>query len=392
LEQNYCQGYSCCGLDLNDLHGLLEHFEEHHVLGTSPAGTVIPPPATARTIRSNSNAPKKNLQYVELKRRANADLAQAQREQSARKLSNAAALDASAPFSMEDDLDMELEPEDVAPIEIQAVPAFPAGPPKQFSSALRHGLDALSIGSNPTAIGNSNFSQSLRRSTSPTASLSSPDISTPSTPLVESDFESDFDPSGSSASLHTMFAPMGTITPSMLFPPQFAAPLPDAAQDIDTDEEADPEEQAAYMSRRRQPAPSIPTGALPDFSKNQATIVMGSDPNMTTLNPLHGDGSATTQQFVAPPPTLPSGRAWVAPAAKPFKCPVPGCDKAYKQQNGLKYHRLHGHCNNRAREGSQTDGDDGRETLEEKPYGCYVGAGCGKRYKKCVRSDCGVAR
>lgn len=30
---------------------------------------------------------------------------------------------------------------------------------------------------------------------------------------------------------------------------------------------------------------------------------------------------------------------------KPYKCPAPGCDKAYKQMNGLKYHRLHGHCN-----------------------------------------------
>jgi transcription factor SFP1 len=83
-------------------------------------------------------------------------------------------------------------------------------------------------------------------------------------------------------------------------------------------------------------------------------------------------------------PTLPSGRVWVPPANKPYKCPVPGCDKAYKQQNGLKYHRLHGHCNNRA--GGATGKEaEGRETLEEKPYGCYVGAACGKRYKKCVR-------
>ncbi|KAE8229962.1 hypothetical protein CF326_g5049 [Tilletia indica] len=31
--------------------------------------------------------------------------------------------------------------------------------------------------------------------------------------------------------------------------------------------------------------------------------------------------------------------------SKPFKCLQPGCDKAYKQMNGLKYHKLHGHCN-----------------------------------------------
>lgn len=33
------------------------------------------------------------------------------------------------------------------------------------------------------------------------------------------------------------------------------------------------------------------------------------------------------------------------PVAKPFKCPNPDCDKAYKQANGLKYHRIHGSCN-----------------------------------------------
>ena len=30
---------------------------------------------------------------------------------------------------------------------------------------------------------------------------------------------------------------------------------------------------------------------------------------------------------------------------KPFKCKTYGCDKAYKNMNGLKYHRTHGACN-----------------------------------------------
>lgn len=30
---------------------------------------------------------------------------------------------------------------------------------------------------------------------------------------------------------------------------------------------------------------------------------------------------------------------------RPYKCTSPGCDKAYKQMNGLKYHRIHGQCN-----------------------------------------------
>ncbi|GJN91862.1 hypothetical protein Rhopal_004887-T1 [Rhodotorula paludigena] len=70
----------------------------------------------------------------------------------------------------------------------------------------------------------------------------------------------------------------------------------------------------------------------------------------------------------------PSGRPYTPPSEKPFKCTVPGCDKSYKQQNGLKYHRLHGHCGANA----VKDGLDPRN--EGKPYVCHV-ASCGKRYK-----------
>lgn len=33
------------------------------------------------------------------------------------------------------------------------------------------------------------------------------------------------------------------------------------------------------------------------------------------------------------------GGAGIEPENKPFKCPVIGCEKAYKNQNGLKYHK-----------------------------------------------------
>jgi hypothetical protein len=56
---------------------------------------------------------------------------------------------------------------------------------------------------------------------------------------------------------------------------------------------------------------------------------------------------------------------------KPYKCPVLGCDKAYKNPNGLKYHNQHGHCNVLSEENEQ---------LSSKPYQCTIGE-CGKRYK-----------
>ncbi|QRV95567.1 C2H2 zinc finger [Ceratobasidium sp. AG-Ba] len=66
--------------------------------------------------------------------------------------------------------------------------------------------------------------------------------------------------------------------------------------------------------------------------------------------------------------------------SKPFKCPTPGCNKSYKQANGLKYHITHGQC-------SFVPMDPRLEGLEEedydrvtRPYDCRIG-NCTRRYK-----------
>lgn len=74
---------------------------------------------------------------------------------------------------------------------------------------------------------------------------------------------------------------------------------------------------------------------------------------------------------------------------KPFKCPVIGCEKAYKNQNGLKYHKQHGHQTQQLHENGDGTfsivnpetstpypGDMGME--KEKPFKCEY---CSKRYK-----------
>ncbi|KAK4233838.1 hypothetical protein C8A03DRAFT_19157 [Achaetomium macrosporum] len=74
---------------------------------------------------------------------------------------------------------------------------------------------------------------------------------------------------------------------------------------------------------------------------------------------------------------------------KPFRCPVIGCEKAYKNQNGLKYHKTHGHSTQQLHEnGDGTFSIVNPETStpypgtlgmeKQKPHKCEV---CGKRYK-----------
>ncbi|KAI9493617.1 hypothetical protein BDB00DRAFT_938946 [Zychaea mexicana] len=57
---------------------------------------------------------------------------------------------------------------------------------------------------------------------------------------------------------------------------------------------------------------------------------------------------------------------------RPYKCQVDGCDKAYKNANGLKYHKAHGHCHEKQQDES--------ELIAKKPYRCSIGI-CNKRYK-----------
>ncbi|KAI9031686.1 hypothetical protein CLU79DRAFT_729627 [Phycomyces nitens] len=79
----------------------------------------------------------------------------------------------------------------------------------------------------------------------------------------------------------------------------------------------------------------------------------------------------TDEDFLAQAGALLASANTNANADKPYKCPVPGCDKAYKNPNGLKYHNQHGHCNLVS---------DENENVASKPYQCTIGE-CGKRYK-----------
>ncbi|KAG0015620.1 hypothetical protein BGZ80_009749 [Entomortierella chlamydospora] len=66
------------------------------------------------------------------------------------------------------------------------------------------------------------------------------------------------------------------------------------------------------------------------------------------------------------------GKTGTSNADKPYRCQVSGCDKAYKNPNGLKYHNQHGHCS--------ASGLADSEGPESKPYVCTF-MDCGKRYK-----------
>ncbi|KAL1624642.1 Transcriptional regulator of ribosomal biogenesis proteins [Neofusicoccum ribis] len=102
-----------------------------------------------------------------------------------------------------------------------------------------------------------------------------------------------------------------------------------------------------------------------------------------------GTDSELAKQLRAQQMLMANGGMFPGEEIKPFKCPVIGCEKAYKNQNGLKYHKQHGHQNQQLKENADGTfsivdpetsvpypGTVGME--KEKPYRCET---CGKRYK-----------
>ncbi|KAK6582094.1 hypothetical protein PZA11_005791 [Diplocarpon coronariae] len=98
---------------------------------------------------------------------------------------------------------------------------------------------------------------------------------------------------------------------------------------------------------------------------------------------------AYRQQQMMAMNNLPQAGLMLGEEHKPFRCPVIGCEKAYKNQNGLKYHKTHGHQTQQLHEnGDGTFSIVNPETSapypgtlgmeKEKPYKCDI---CGKRYK-----------
>lgn len=376
LEAQFFRNFSCCGLDLQDLHGLLEHFEECHVAfeddGATDGGmevememddggsegTISGPPSPRM---HHGGAPRS---VYELKKSA---------------LSSGfdAGSPSSSPASLAMELDMDMD--DTPPFHLtsphQALSshastsslsnngngtvtpsaAYRQPPMSAFDSPLQNqnGINkkkfstAMNVGSmRGIGMGMGGMMGLEALAAARTASAySTPDSSIPGTPVMEEVPGGGVDglfsvPAGSS-SIH--LNPHAGLAPSLLFP---GTPAESPPSDDNVSNAGSNSNGSGRDSIEGTPSGGV-LSALP-----------------SALHPL-GTGVQIS----------PSGRPYTPPSEKPFKCSVAGCDKSYKQQNGLKYHRLHGHCNqnNVGKEGMESRG-------EGKPYVCHV-TSCGKRYK-----------
>ncbi|KAK3817069.1 MAG: hypothetical protein JOS17DRAFT_394227 [Linnemannia elongata] len=306
LEANYCKNFSCCGLTLNDLHALLQHYEEAHVrfeeddfedefedlLGftdddgwsTHSESTPSSPQMMDRSYHSNTTttlaAAAKAAAAATVAALTAATLTQ---KPAANKKANGVSL---SDIYSEDSTFM---------IPDEAVSAFP---------------------------------NSVFRSTSI--------ISTPPSAATQA-------------------------VPATIAPP--------ASKKRDL---------TAFSSSFDTQSP---------ISKKAATSISNSRTSSLSTTDIKTDGATTSstspsyllaaeellqkrEEIVSMMESI--GRSGSSGADKPYRCSVDGCDKAYKNPNGLKYHHQHGHCS--------VPGSNEDDKSNVKPYRCTF-LDCGKCYK-----------
>ncbi len=287
LESTFCRNFSCCDQELDDLHDLLQHYEECHVKFDDMEELSSPTPPTlvhddgssgdSSSPSSPENAPgMHNGKGVAQATAIGGAAAAAAQQAAARKRS----------FGL-----------------ISSTPQNPSA----VQQPMRRNMADLP---NPLA------GRAIARAGSP---FSTPGGSIPGTPTGEADFDSLLGghgggPAFGALSLRNNYEDHNL--PSCA-PPTLFFPANSTAQTV-----------------------SNPTGAVTPGAPS--TTAQPPSAKRERLNSANGSiaGDAYNKDFDPKSFIMLPGNV-----EKPYKCPAPGCDKAYKQMNGLKYHRLHGHCN-----------------------------------------------
>lgn len=377
LEANFMRDFQCCNVTLPTLHDLLQHYEEAHATKSPHQGGHRPSQADGRAaLAAAAIAQQQNQQNQNQNRGLQPD----RTLDLQRKLSQTQTMQPHSDMDTIDDMELDEPMGDGDPTSSHLF-----SPPSQDSSQGGFGnsnqrVPHLNLSMLPSHQGFKGSQPGTPVASGRPLSLqNNPTVSSVNTPtlmanpLQNSQFRTTPDSSapGTPAELEeSMISPFGDMSmqnnPMMQAQGQFGRFSNDMV-DLCIDE----------------PAKRLfsPTGGL--NSPNAHFKLSGAQygPNSEIARRIR------EQQLLAGVPDTTALLPNEEP--KPFRCPVIGCEKAYKNQNGLKYHKAHGHNNQQLH-----DNADGTFSIvnpetsapypgtlgmeKEKPYRCEV---CGKRYK-----------
>lgn len=356
MEANYMKDYVCCDIRLDSMHELLQHYEEAHAaqpnqtMGRTPRDQQFP---SSRAANASSTAQAVQQQAQSSHNTPHQQYAQPQpsfQPGAASPLFNGQHHDQMAGFDGLDDMEMDdgmpaSQSQQPQGAQFQPQPQFGRQQPRapQININIANAFQGQGLNSADPSTPHANNQNYNTYQSNPSVSavntptltnaaaqrIATPDSSTPGTPA-----ESDID-----------YSQLGNIDYNQLMQGNY-----------------DPNS----MDMNGNGNKGFPASAL----ANNSEIAKRVRENQL-LNGLAGVGGFVGEEI------------------KPFKCPVIGCEKAYKNQNGLKYHKQHGHQNQQLKENADGTfsivdpatsipypGTVGME--KEKPYRCEV---CGKRYK-----------
>ncbi|ETW76625.1 hypothetical protein HETIRDRAFT_455141 [Heterobasidion irregulare TC 32-1] len=370
-EEEFCRNYTCCGLNLTDLHALVEHFEECHVVVVDPYNTAPAPPSSPR-------------QAPYFSQDALAALAAQHHAQQH--------LGSFDPDDMELDLDS-------SPSSSSA-----SSPPQTpISTPLASYIPSYAF-SQPGSACPSPVSAFDTTSVLPSRAGGSP--LAPFPPAHRAPVRAAEDAFNAYSGYQDYSAGMPGTVPS---PKGMRSSV--LADDRSMSEPGSPYgclPPALLFSTSTTPANTPSTSRVPSPS-NGAASYLPLSAHASTSASASNSGTSTPASAITPRASTTLSRPSSSLLlSKPFRCPKPNCSKSYKQANGLKYHMTHGSCNfappkdlealqallaekgvgvgaDGATRGAQMSEGEMREVEREaerrlRPFACGVGD-CQRRYK-----------
>ncbi|WPH04908.1 transcription factor sfp1 [Acrodontium crateriforme] len=376
MEANYMKDYVCCDIHLDSMHELLQHYEEAHAaqptqtMGRTPKDQQFP-----STRAANATSTAQNVQQQAQFQQPNNLPRQTQNPPLPNLQANASPLfsgqsqDHMGAFDNLDDMDMD---------EGTPGPQMPPPQGSQFQPQPQFGRQQPRGPAVNVNLANAFQGQGMQTPTTPRASQGG--MGLPNNPTVSS---------VNTPTLGTQMS-LQTATPESSMPGTPAEPSEiDYSQLGNMDYSQLMQGNFDFNSLNLNGNMIGSSGTIDDPAKR--LLSKPGQGNKGFPNPALANNSELAKRIREN--QLLNGLAgvggFVGEEIKPFKCPVIGCEKAYKNQNGLKYHKQHGHQNQQLKENpdgtfSIVDpatsipypGTVGME--KEKPYRCEV---CGKRYK-----------
>ncbi|KAL4072059.1 hypothetical protein J3A83DRAFT_4517039 [Scleroderma citrinum] len=366
-EDELCRNYTCCGLQIDDLHALVQHFEDHHVIVVDQFGHQRGPvshlPAQQQPIHPYPN-PSHLPDII---------------TQQPPPTYNQGGFD---PDDMELDVDQSSTPSSggPSPPDTPLTTPLSSHPSHSFPHLGQSGKDAISA---------------FDTTTIPTRSIHGHSIAT--FPPSRTGLCNNPEPFNGYAGYSDYSSSMPGTVPS---PPASDEQMQGT---VPTSEPASPYgclPPALVFSTTNTPTNTPTASRVPspsNTSRAQSTSQLSKDSPASSRSSHTSSRASTTLSRPASSLLL----------SKPFRCPKPNCNKSYKQANGLKYHMTHGSCNfappkdlehvqallASKRSAREAAGDDDntisegelREVEREaerrlRPFACGVGD-CQRRYK-----------